>query len=307
MMMNYPKFFLFSIIILGVLIFSETFGLYAQKKVEKDEFPSKLKTSLNAYSFNIPLSDGSMDLDELLEYSAEKGFDGVDITAYYFPGYPEVPSDEYLYHIKKKAFLLGLEISGTGVRNDFTNPDEIQRRESVDLVKNWIVAAEKLGAPVIRIFSGISNTDGYSREEVFDWLIEDVKECVEFGKKHGVVVAIQNHHDFIANADDTIEIMERIDSDWFGLILDIGSFWEGDSYKQIEQTAQYAVSWQLKDGIYINGKQEATNLERIINIIKESGYRGYIPLETLGDGNPAQKVNKFFEEIQKTLKKLDKE
>ena len=80
MMMNYPKFFLFSIIILGVLIFSETFGLYAQKKVEKDEFPSKLKTSLNAYSFNIPLSDGSMDLDELLEYSAEKGFDGVDIT-----------------------------------------------------------------------------------------------------------------------------------------------------------------------------------------------------------------------------------
>lgn len=301
-MMNYPKKIIFAII-----IFSATFGLYAQKKVVKDELPSKLKTSLNAYSFNIPLSDGSMDLDELLEYSAENGFDGVDITAYYFPGYPEVPSDEYLYHIKKEAFLLGLEISGTGVRNDFTNPDEIQRRESVDLVKNWIVAAEKLGAPVIRIFSGNSNTDGYSREEVFDWLIEDVKECVEFGKKHGVVVAIQNHNDFIENADDIIEILERVDSDWFGLILDTGSFGEADSYKQIEQTARYAVSWQLKDEIYMDGKKEDVNLERLIKIIKESGYRGYIPMETLGAGDPAQKVNKFFEEIQKTLKKLDME
>lgn len=108
-MMNYPKKIIFAII-----IFSATFGLYAQKEVVKDELPSKLKTSLNAYSFNIPLSDGSMNLDELLEYSAENGFDGVDITAYYFPVYPEVPSDEYLCHIKKKAFLLGLEISGTG-------------------------------------------------------------------------------------------------------------------------------------------------------------------------------------------------
>lgn len=165
----------------------------------------------------------------------------------------------------------------------------------MDLVKNWIVAAEKLGAPVIRIFSGNSNTDGYSREEVFDWLIEDVKECVEFGKKHGVIVAIQNHHDFIGNADDIIEIMESVDSDWLGLILDTGSFGEADSYKQIEQTAQYAVSWQLKDGIYMDGKKEDVNLERIIKIIKESGYRGYIPIETLGVGDSAQKVNEFFE------------
>ena len=47
--------------------------------------------SLNAFSFNAPLSEKKMTLDELLETCAEIGFEGVDITAYYFPGYPNVP------------------------------------------------------------------------------------------------------------------------------------------------------------------------------------------------------------------------
>jgi hypothetical protein len=119
----------------------------------QQELPTKLKISLNAYSFNGPLMKGDMNPDELLEYCAANQFDAVDITAYYFPGYPEVPSDEYLYHIKQKAFLLGLEISGTGVRNNFTDPDPAKREASVELVKNWIGAAEKLEVPVIQVFS----------------------------------------------------------------------------------------------------------------------------------------------------------
>ena len=106
------------------------------------------------------LSEKKMTLDELLETCAEIGFDGVDITAYYFPGYPNVPSDEYLYHIKRKAFRLGLDITGTGVRNDFTDPDKNKRAEHITLVKNWIDAAAKLGAPVIRIFAGTQNPKG---------------------------------------------------------------------------------------------------------------------------------------------------
>src|SRR5688572_12988479 len=58
---------------------------------------SKLKLSLNAFSFNAPLAEKKMSLDDLLQTAAEIGFDGVDLTAYYFPGYPNVPSDDYLY------------------------------------------------------------------------------------------------------------------------------------------------------------------------------------------------------------------
>ena len=72
-----------------------------------------LKVSLNAFSFNGALSSGKMTIQDMLTFCADKGFLAVDITAYYFPGYPAVPPDDFLYNIKRKAFSLGLEISGT--------------------------------------------------------------------------------------------------------------------------------------------------------------------------------------------------
>jgi sugar phosphate isomerase/epimerase len=267
------------------------------------KFPAKLKTSLNAYSFNGPLTKGEMNLDQLLEYCASIQLDAVDLTAYYFPGYPEVPSDEYLYHIKQKAFLLGLEISGTGVRNDFTDPDPAKRKASVELVKNWIIAAEKMGAPVIRVFSGTADTKGLPREKVVDYMVADFKECAEFGKAHGVVVAIQNHNDFIKTADQIIEVIKRVNSDWFGLILDIGSF-RTDPYKEIAQTIPYAVNWQLKETMFVNGVEQKTDLDRLMKIIKESGYRGYLPIETLGEGDPKVKVPLFLNEVREAMRKV---
>jgi sugar phosphate isomerase/epimerase len=269
-----------------------------------EKLPTKLKTSLNAYSFNSLLLKGEMNLDDLLEFCAANQFDAVDITGYYFPGYPEVPSDEYLYHIKQKAFLLGLEISGTGVRNDFSDPDPVKRKASVELVKKWIVAAEKLGAPVIRVFSGNVDVKDIPREKVLDYMVKDLKECAEFGKAHGVVVGIQNHNDFLKTADQTIEIIKRVNSDWFGLILDIGSFRTGDPYKEIEQTIPYAVNWQLKENLFVNGVEQKTDIDKLMKIIQKSGYRGYIPLETLGEGDPKVKVPAFLNQIKESMKKI---
>ena len=263
-----------------------------------------LKVSLNAYSFNIPLRDGKMNLDELIEFCVQNKFLGVDITGYYFPGYPKVPEDSYLYHIKRKAFAEGIEISGTGVRNDFTEPDAAKRRESVDLVKNWIVAAEKIGAPVVRIFGGTQSPAGYSRKQVLDWMLKDIQECIAFGKQHGVVVAIQNHNDFVKTADEALEIIKAINSEWFGLILDTGSYRSGDPYEEIAKTAPYAVNWQIKEKIFVDGKEVDIDLDKLFGIIKKSGYRGYIPLETLGEGDPKIKVPVFLQKINQSLTKV---
>ena len=286
-------FFLFSLIL--------TFQVQAKPN---EKFPAKLKTSLNAYSFKDPLMKGDMNLDQLLEFCAAYQIDAVDITAYYFPGYPEVPLDEYLYHIKQKAFFLGVEISGTGVRNDFSDPDPAKRKASVELVKKWIIASEKLGAPVIRVFSGTADVKDIPREKVLDYMVADLKECVEFGKLHGVVVGIQNHNDFIKTADQAIEIIKRVNSDWFGLILDVGSYRTGDPYQEIAQSIPYTVNWQLKENLFVNGVEQKTDLNRIMKIIQEKGYRGYIPLETLGEGDPKVKVPKFLEEIREAMKKI---
>ena len=287
-------------IIFSILLIS---GIQLNGKSIKN-FPTKLKTSLNAYSYSKPLLSGEMNLDQLIEFCALNQIDAVDLTAYYFPGYPEVPSNEYLYHIKQKAFLLGVEISGTGVRNDFTEQDPAKLKASVELVKKWIIAAEKIGAPVIRVFSGAADPKGLSRAEAVDQVVRMMSECVAFGKAHGVVVAIQNHNDFIKTADQAIEIIQRVNSEWCGLILDIGSYRTGDPYKEIAQSIPFTVNWQLKENLFVNGIEQKTDLNKLMTIIQASGYRGYLPLETLGEGDPKIKVPLFLKEIKTALKAI---
>lgn len=270
---------------------------------EATDKTNSLKLSLNAYSFNTQLLNGSMTIDDMLEFSAEKGLVAVDITAYYFPGYPNVPADDYLYKVKRKAFSLGLEISGTGVRNDFTHADPAKRRESIQLVKNWIDAAEKIGAQTVRIFSGNQKTEGYSRTQVLEWMLNDIRECIAYGKAHGVVVALQNHDDFIKTAADTIEIMEAIKSEWYGLMLDIGSFRTTDPYDEIAQTIKYAVTWQIKEKVFVKGKEVDVDADKLISLIKKSGFRGYLPLETLGQGDPKTKIPALLDKFRNALAK----
>lgn len=196
---------------------------------------------------------------------------------------------------------MGVSISGTGVRNDFTNPDANKRKEDIQLIKNWIECTSKLGAPVIRIFAGVMIPKEFSWDQIAAWMVKDIQECVEYGQKHGVIVAIQNHNDFIKTADEAIKIIKMVSREWFGLILDTGSYRSGDPYEQIARTIPYAVNWQVKENIYVNGKEVKTDLVRLFKLIKESGYRGYVPVETLGKGDPKEKVPRFIDEVRKAL------
>ena len=263
-------------------------------------FKHKFKISLNVYSFNQLLSDAKIDLFDVLDFCAENNFDAIDPTGYYFPGYPEVPSDEYINKFKRKTFLLGLDISGTGVRNDFTETDTAKRNEDIALIKNWIVAAAKMGSPNLRIFAGKTNHDGYSREQVFEWMARDIKECCDFGEKHGVMVALQNHNEFLKTAADVNQIIEMVNSDWLGLNLDIGSYRVHNPYEEIAKNIHHAITWQIKENVWIDGIETPTDFVKLFDIIKKSAYRGYLPLETLGKGDPYQKVPTLLKKVKST-------
>lgn len=283
-----------------------TAGARALNEATKDpaEANRGVKLSLNAYSFNDQLLDGSMSLEDLLGFCAQQGLVAADLTGYYFAGYPNVPPDDYLYNIKRTAFKLGVEISGTGVRNDFTHADAAKRRESVQLVKNWIDAAEKLGAQTIRIFSGNQNPEGYSRQQVLDWMYTDIRECIEYGKRHGVVIALQNHNDFIRTSAETIQIMEALRSDWFGLMLDIGSFRAADPYDEISRTVKYAITWQIKEKVFVHGKEVDVDTDKLAAIIRKSGYRGYLPVEALGKGDAKAKVSALLDKLRNSFSRV---
>jgi sugar phosphate isomerase/epimerase len=240
--------------------------------------PARLKISLNAYSFNKSLNDQikgrakGTSLFDLLDYCAENNIDGLDPTGYFFPGYPKVPSDKYINDFKRRAFLLGIGISGTGVRNDFATPDKVKRAADVKHVKEWVEVAARLGAPVLRVFAG-PEPKGYTWDQIAAWMVEDLKECVEHGKKHGVIIGIQNHGDTLKTAEQVIKIVKMVDSEWFGVIVDTG-FFLADPYKEIADVAPYAVNWQVKTHLGGKGATTKTDLRKIVQIAKKKGYRG---------------------------------
>jgi sugar phosphate isomerase/epimerase len=270
----------------------------AQRRIVR-ESGSRIKLALNAYSFNKPLLAGAMTLEDTVHYCAQHGLEALDATGYYFPGYPKAPSDESIYKLKRTAFLNGVAISGTGVRNDFAVADAASRKNDVQMVKDWIQVAAKLGAPVIRVFSGKQAPEGRTFDQALEWMVPEFQECAAHGKRHGVIVGIQNHNDFLKTAAETIRVIEAVNSEWFGSILDVGSLRTNDPYEEIEKLAPYAVSWQLKEKVGYGKKEVATDVRKVKAILDKVGYRGFLPIEALGSGDPGEKVAQFLEHVRR--------
>lgn len=260
-----------------------------------------VRIGLNAYSFNRPLTAGQMTLDDVIDYCATQNLDGVDLTGYYFPGYPAVPPDDFLYNLKKRAFLNGVTITGTGVRNDFATADAGKRRIDIAMVKAWIDAARKMGASVIRVFTGPALAPGHTFDETLEWMVPAFRECAEFGREHGVIVGLQHHNDFLKTAAETIRVVKAVNSDWFHVILDVGSVRQGDPYVEIEKLLPYACTWQIKEQVWYGDKAVAIDLPRLRAIIEKTGYRGFLPIEALGQGDQRTLVTAFLDKVRQAF------
>jgi len=131
--------------IILVMVAMLTFFISCQQPVaeEAEEISTaEIILGVNAYSFSDLLSardprnqDQVFTLIDLLDWCATQNIKALDPTAYFFPTYPEVPSDEYLKRFKNYADSLAIAISGTGNRNNFASPDSTIRREGIERAK----------------------------------------------------------------------------------------------------------------------------------------------------------------------------
>jgi len=260
-------------------------ALVSQKEVKFND--SRIKLSLAGYSFNSLFRKGELTMEEFIDYCDKLKLDGTELTSYYFKS----DEDSYLLGLKNKCFHLGLNISGTAIGNDFVNPDKKERAKQVEDVKRWIDKAVVLGAPSIRVFGGGRIPEGYTEKDAYNWVIPALQESVEYAEQKGVVLAIENHGGFPMTSEQVIHIIHEVDSPWFGANLDTGNFRE-DWYRQMAEVIPYAVVVQLKVNVSStvrNGKRIATDPERIVQMLKNEGYRRYLVLE--------YEENKPFEEI----------
>jgi sugar phosphate isomerase/epimerase len=279
-----------------------------------------LRISLNAFSFLELLNENTrdpgkgVDLFGVCDFCALLDFDAVDLTGYFFPGYPSAPDDRYLSKLKRHALNLGLDISGTGVRNDFTAADRTVRDEGIRRIKTWIEVAAKLGAPVIRAFADSQPpfrdwreaSGNASREVVETWMADCLRECAAHGEKFGVVVGVQNHGDFINTGAEHLRLLECVGHGYCAALVDTGKYLTADPYADIALAAPYAVNWQIKETLGSSLDSPRVDMRRLVEIIRASRYRGYLPIETLAMGrkdyDPRVEVPKMLADLRAAIR-----
>lgn len=260
---------------------------------------SHLKLSLAAYSFREQLSGDKpkMTMLDFIDRCASYDLDGCELTSYWFP--KEITPD-YLNEIKQRAFRLGLDISGTAIRNDFCLPPGAERDQWLNHTRQWIDYAATFGAPVIRVFAGVKPKDD-TEQVALDRCVEGLQESLKYAAQKGVFLALENHGGITATADQLLAIVKRIDSPWLGINLDSGNFSEGDPYAQLAKIAPYAVNAQIKTEMRIDGKKQPADLARIVKILKDAHYRGYVVLEYEAEEAPDTAVPHALKQLRSLI------
>ncbi len=223
---------------------------------------------------------GTLDMLGFVDYCAEHGCAGAELTSYYFPA--DV-TDDYLREVRRHAFLRGVAISGTAVGNTFTLPAGAEREKQIALVKLWVDRCVVLGTSHVRVFAGSPGKD-QAREEAVRNCIAALEECGDYAGKRGVFLGIENHGGIVAEPAGLLELLKAVKSPWIGVNLDSGNFHGADPYADFALLAPYAVNVQVKTEIRrAEAKEnEPADLGRVVKILREANYQGWVALEYEG-------------------------
>lgn len=265
--------------------------------------PGKLKLSLAAYSMRKYLTAKSddpekMDLFDFVDFCFEQDLPGAELTSYYFP---DTIDDAYLLELKRHCHLRGVSISGGAIRNDFCSTDSDAVAKDLLHTRTWIDHYAKIGAPAIRIFAGKEN-EGEELGATLARCAQVCQQACKYAAEKGVLLALENHGGVTAKADDLLEIVGQVDSPAFGVNFDSGNFKSSaDPYAELEQIAPYAVNAQIKVEIAPNGKPEETDLERVITILRNAGYSGWVALEYEAADEPKTAIPMWLDRLKKFI------
>ncbi len=268
---------------------------------------AKMKLSLAAYSFRKHfawmkgerqrVAGRVIDMREFIDLCAEHGCDGAELTSYFFP--PGAP-DDHLRQLRRHAFLRGVAISGTAVGNNFALPEGVAREREIAEVKRWIDKAALLGAPHVRVFAGSAGAadEGAARARC----VAALQECCDHAGERGVFLGLENHGGIVAGADGMLAIIEAVESPWFGVSLDTGNFHTADPYGDLAKVAPYAVNVQLKVEMKPGGGEpEPVDLERVVGILREASYRGFVALEYEAAEDPFRAVPEWLGRLREAI------
>ncbi len=269
---------------------------------------ARLRLSLAAYSFRdfFPVMRGKpntkvppgrgIDMERFADYCLEQGCDGAELTSYFF----SEETDAYLLGLRRYCFLRGLPISGTAIGNNFSHPPGPKHAAEIATTKKWIDRAALLGAPHIRVFAGVSQE--WPRDQADRQVVQALEEVCDYAGQRGIFLGLENH-DSIGSAATLLPMVKAVKSPWIGVNLDSGNFRTDDPYRDFAECVPYAVNVQIKVEMGRNGGRasEPADLARLVRILRDGGYQGWVALEYEAKEDPWVAVPRHLASLRKWI------
>ena len=115
------------------------------------------------------------------------------------------------------------------------------------------------------------------------------------------MLAIENH-DFTTDIDRLLQIVKSVKSKWFGVNFDSGNLGHSDDpYADMKRIAPYAVNAQIKVVIRAKSGNQPTDLSRVVGVLRDADYRGYVALEYEESDDPYEAIPRYAEELRKLI------
>jgi sugar phosphate isomerase/epimerase len=253
------------------------FSVMPSRGDQREQVPFKI--SLAEWSLNRTLKAGKMtNLDFPRVAKQDFGIDCIEFVDQFFADKPK--DTGYLNELKKRADGEGVKmglimIDTTG---DLGAASKEERDKAVIKTFAWIDAAKHLGCATVRINArGPQNAD-----ELRNHVVESCARLADYAAERNINVAIENHGGLSSNPEWLVSVMKAVNKPNFGTLPDFGNFSaEINRYDAVEMFMPYAKAVSAKSMRFTpEGSVEETDFVRMLRIVRDGGYAGYVGIES---------------------------
>jgi sugar phosphate isomerase/epimerase len=169
------------------------------------------------------------------------------------------------------------------------DPDDAARTTAVENHYKWIDAANYLGCHSIRVNA---QSEGEYDEQI-KLATDGLSQLTEYGTKYDINVIVENHGGLSSNGKWLSSVIDMVNHPRCGTLPDFGNFYLGtwedkgndwyDRYVGVEELMPYAKAVSAKSHNFNeNGDEKDTDYSKMMRIVLDAGYRGYVGIEYEG-------------------------
>ncbi len=237
--------------------------------------------SLAEWSLHRKINKGDLKNIDFPEYTAKNfGIYGVEYVNQFFKD--KAKDMTYLKDLNNRAKDNGVKnvlimIDGEGNLGD---RDETKRLAAVENHHKWIDAAHFLGCHAVRVNAAGQGT----KEEVKAQVVKSLSSLADYGKKGKISVIVENHGGISSHGDWLSDVLKTVGKKNCGSLPDFGNFYEYDRYQGVADLMPYAKGVSAKSHFFDEqGNDTGIDYKRMMDIVKKSGFKGWVGIEFEGD------------------------